>query len=237
MRLEAVTLDAVGTLFAVAEPVGRTYARFAARHGITLAPARAERDFGEALVAAPSLAFPGVGRARLAERERAWWHAVVRRAFGPAAERPSFETCFAELFAHYGRREAWRVFPEVAEALRLLRAQGLKLAVVSNFDGRLPPLLAALGLRPLLDLVLHSTAAAAAKPDPAIFRSASSALGVAPAATVHAGDGLVADVEGARRAGLRAILVDRRDQRPRLPAAVSRITTLSELPALVFGLD
>ena len=149
----------------------------------------------------------------------------MRRAFGPAAERPSFETCFAELFAHYGRREAWRVFPEVAEALRLLRAQGLKLAVVSNFDGRLPPLLAALGLRPLLDLVLHSTAAAAAKPDPAIFRSASSALGVAPAATVHAGD------------GLRAILVDRRDQRPRLPAGVSRITTLSELPALVFGLD
>ena len=85
--------------------------------------------------------------------------------------------------------------------------------------------------------MLHSTAAAAAKPDPAIFRSASSALGVAPAATVHAGDGLVADVEGARRAGLRAILVDRRDQRPRLPAGVGRITTLSELPAFIFGLD
>ena len=106
MRLEAVTLDAVGTLIAVAEPIGRTYARFATRHGIALAPDEAERGFGEALADAPPLAFPGVDAARLAERERAWWSAVVRRAFGPAAERPSFDRCFAELFAHYGRPEA-----------------------------------------------------------------------------------------------------------------------------------
>src|SRR5436309_5818092 len=206
MRLEAVTLDAVGTLIAVAEPVGRTYACVAARHGIALAPDRAERGFGEALAAGPPLAFPGVGRARLAERERAWWRAVVRGAFGAAAERASFDACFAELFAHYARPEAWRVFPEVPEALRLLRTQGLKLGVVSNFDGRLPPLLAGLGLSPLVDLVLPSTTADAAKPDPAIFRRALSALGVTASATVHAGDGLVADVEGARRAGLRAVL-------------------------------
>src|SRR5207247_2122904 len=124
MRLEAVMLDAVGTLIAVAEPIGRTYARFAAQHGIALAPDEVERRFDEALADAPPLAFPGVDAARLAERERAWWSAVVRRAFGPAAERPSFDRCFAELFAHYGRPEAWRVFPEVPEALRLLRHGG-----------------------------------------------------------------------------------------------------------------
>ena len=236
MRLEVVMLDAVGTLIAVAEPIGRTYARFAAQHGIALAPDEVERRFDEALADAPPLAFPGVDAARLAERERAWWSAVVRRAFGPAAERPSFDRCFAELFAHYGRPEAWRVFPEVPEALRLLRAHGLKLAVVSNFDRRLPPVLASLGLRPLVDLVVHSTAAAAAKPDPAIFRGALSALGVAPPAALHAGDGLVTDVEGARRAGLRAVLVDRGEHRPRLPAGVPRIAALSELATLTVTL-
>src|SRR2546430_1245203 len=168
--------------------------------------------------------------------ERGWWSAVVRRAFGPAAERPSFDRCFAELFAHYGRPEAWRVFPEVPEALRLLRAHGLTLAVVSNFDGRLPRVLASLGLRPLVDLVVHSTAAAAAKPDPAIFRAALSALGVAPPAALHAGDGLVTDVEGARRAGLRAVLVDRGEHRPRLPAGVPRIAALSEIATLTVTL-
>ena len=122
------------------------------------------------------------------------------------------------------------------EALRLLRAHGLKLGVVSNFDRRLPPVLASLGLRPLVDLVVHSTAAAAAKPDPAIFRGALSALGVAPPAALHAGDGLVTDVEGARRAGLRAVLVDRGGHRPRLPADVPRIAALSELSALTVTL-
>src|SRR5439155_941634 len=139
MRLEAVTLDAVGTLIAVAEPIGRTYARFATRHGIALAPDEAERGFGEALADAPPLAFPGVDAARLAERERAWWSAVVRRAVGPAAERPSFDRCFAELFAHYGRPEAWRVFPEVPEALRLLRAHGrAPVAFAGAPTGRVP---------------------------------------------------------------------------------------------------
>jgi len=83
---------------------------------------------------------------------------------------------------------------------------------------------------------VHSTAAAAAKPDPAIFRAALSALGVAPSAALHAGVGPVADVEGARRAGLRAVLVDRGDHRPRLPADVPRIAALSELSALTVAL-
>ena len=227
----------MGTLIAVAEPVGRTYARLAARHGIALAPDRVERGFGEALAAAPPLAFPGVGKAHLAARERTWWRAVVRQAFGPAADQASFEACFAELFAHYGRSDAWRVFPEVPEALRQLRARGLRLAVVSNFDGRLPPLLADLGVGALVDLVLHSTAAAAAKPDPAIFQGALSALGVASSATVHAGDGLAADIEGARGAGLRAVFVDRRDERPRLPPGVPRVATLMELSALAVTLS
>jgi putative hydrolase of the HAD superfamily len=233
MPLEAVTLDAVGTLMAVAEPVGRTYARCAARHGIALAPAEAERGFHDALAAAPPLAFPGVATAHLPERERAWWSAVVRRAFGPAAERVSFDQCFAELFAHYGRPEAWCVFSEVPEALHRLRARGFKIAVVSNFDGRLPPVLAGLGLLPLVDVVVHSTAAAAAKPDPAIFRGAMSTLGVAPSATLHVGDDLVADIEGARRAGMRAVLVDRDERHLNLPADVPRIGMLGELGTLV----
>ena len=82
MALRAVTLDAAGTLFDVAEPVGTTYARFAARHGITLTPGDAERGFRAAFAAAPPLAFPGGSVTRRADHERAWWYALVRRAFG-----------------------------------------------------------------------------------------------------------------------------------------------------------
>src|SRR5438093_4074218 len=130
MPLGAVTLDAAGTVFEVAEPVGTTYARLAARHGITLAAAEIERGFRAALATAPPLAFPGASPVRLGDHERAWWYAVVRRTFGAAGTSSHFDACFTELFEFYGRAAAWRVFPDVPEALRALRARGLRVGVV-----------------------------------------------------------------------------------------------------------
>src|SRR2546426_1849447 len=112
MRLDAVTLDAAGTLFDVAEPVGVTYARVAAHHGVRLVAEEVERRFRAAMAAAPPLAFPGVGASNLPERERAWWHAVVQSALGPSAA-PVAGACFADLFAYYAHPTAWRVYPEV----------------------------------------------------------------------------------------------------------------------------
>ena len=233
MALAAVTLDGAGTLFGVAEPVGETYARVAALHGIALSPADLESRFRAAFAAAPPLAFPGGSPTRLADHERAWWYALVRRAFGAAATSPRFDACFAELFAHYARPDAWRVFPEVPGALAALRARGLRLALVSNFDERLVGLARGLGLTPLLDAVVHSTAVGAAKPDPAIFHAALTRLTVDPEDALHAGDDVDRDVAGARAAGLHAVLVDRRERGSSLPHDAVRITRLDELPAVV----
>jgi putative hydrolase of the HAD superfamily len=227
--LGAVTLDAAGTLFEPAEPVGVTYARIAARHGIPVAPADVGRRFRAAVAAAPPLAFPDLDPARLANREYAWWADVVDHALEGAAARAGFAACVRELFAHYGRADAWRVYPEVPDTLVRLRQRGLRVGVISNFDGRLPPLLGALALAPLVDVVVHSTAVGAAKPDPRIFREAVARLALSAAEVLHAGDAVVADVEGARAAGLRAVLVDRHDRRPPLPLGVTTITTLAGL--------
>ncbi len=232
MAIAAITFDGAGTLFEPAEAVGATYARLAARHGIHARAAELEEAFRAAFAAAPPLAFPGASPTRLADHERAWWYAVVWRVFGPRAADPAFEACFTALFAHYGRGEAWRLFPEARDALSRLRARGIRLAVVSNFDGRLPGVLAGLGLTPLLACTTYSTRAGAAKPDPAIFGQTVAALGVSPDETVHVGDSVVADVSGARAAGLRAVLVDRARRRPALPAGVPIITSLVELDTL-----
>jgi putative hydrolase of the HAD superfamily len=207
--VRAVTLDAAGTLFDVAEPVGATYARIAAAHGIALDAGAVERGFRVAFAGAPPLAFPGASPVRLADHERAWWYTVVRAAFGRAGGSPAFDPCFAELYTHYARPDAWRVHADVPDALRALRTRGLRLGVVSNFDGRLPGLMAGLGLAPLVDAVTHSSLAGAAKPDPAIFHAALTRLGVAPPEALHVGDDPRADVEGARAAGMHALLVDR----------------------------
>ena len=72
--------------------------------------------------------------------------------------------------------------------------------------------------------------AARAKPDPAIFRRALELAGAEPAEAVHVGDSLDNDVEGARAAGIRAVLIAR-EGRP--PAGVESIATPRELPALL----
>ena len=90
-----------------------------------------------------------------------------------------------------------------------LRGRGLGLAVVSNFDSRLPPLLDALGLAPFFDAVACSGAVGAAKPDGAIFAHALAALGVDAHEALHVGDSRVNDYDGARAAGIEALLVDR----------------------------
>lgn len=234
MALAAVTLDAAGTLFAVAEPVGVTYARVAARHGIRTDPGAVERRFRAAFLTAPPLAFPGVSPARLADHERAWWHVIVRRALGDA-DAAALEAAVGELYAHFAEAAAWRVFSDAPPALAALRARGLRLAIVSNFDGRLLRLVEALGLGALVDGVLPSTRAGAAKPDPAIFHAALANLGVAPGAALHVGDHAAVDVAGARAAGMRAALLDRSGETA-APADVPRLRSLAELPPLVDAL-
>jgi len=236
MPVRAVTLDAGGTLIEVAEPVGTTYARIAGRHGIHLDAGVLEHRFRAAFAVAPPLAFPGIRPTRLEAAERSWWEAVVRQAFGPCAHHPAFAACFAELYAHYARAAAWRVFPDVLATLRVLRAVPLRLAVLSNFDGRLVTLLVELGLASLVDHVLHSTAAGVAKPDVAFFDAARSVLHTSAVETLHVGDAIAEDVEGAFAAGCHAVLLDRSGLRASSAMPASTIISLTQLPTLVAAL-
>ena len=204
----AVTFDAAGTLIAPREPVGATYARIATLHGITADAATTEAAFRRAFAAAPPMAFPGAAPSDLARHERRWWRAVVADTLGPtAAAQPSFDACFDALFAHYASAAAWTLFADAPPALRALRDRGLRIGVVSNFDGRLPAILDGLGVA--ADAVVWSTRAGAAKPARAIFAAVASALGVPLDELCHVGDDIDADVRGALAAGARAIHVDR----------------------------
>lgn len=59
-----------------------------------------------------------------------------------------------------------------------------------------------------------------AKPDPAIFHAGCEALGVAPHDAVYVGDDLILDVQGAQRAGLRAVWMNRTASRRHLEEGV-----------------
>jgi putative hydrolase of the HAD superfamily len=122
----------------------------------------------------------------------------------------------------------FRPYPEVPAVLAALRERGCALVVVSNWDVSLHDVLAHTRLRTLVDGVVTSAEFGAAKPDPAIFAHALAlAGGVAPEDALHAGDDVAADVEGARAAGIAAVLVARDGERP--PPGVRAIASLEGL--------
>jgi putative hydrolase of the HAD superfamily len=121
-------------------------------------------------------------------------------------------------------------FPDVPPALRALRERGLRLVIASNWDCSLPEWMEDAGLLELLDGAASSAVAGEPKPGAAVFRRALEIAGVRAEEAVHVGDSLEGDVEGARTAGIRAIMVVR-DGEP--PAGVETIRSLAELPSLL----
>jgi putative hydrolase of the HAD superfamily len=101
------------------------------------------------------------------------------------------------------------VYPDVVPALSDLRDRGLRLVAVSNWDYALPRVLDRCGLDGWLDGTVTSAGAGARKPDPAIFAAALELAGTGPDEALHVGDTPEEDVEGARAAGIRSLLIDR----------------------------
>lgn len=100
-------------------------------------------------------------------------------------------------------------YPDAEPALRGLRDRGLRLVVVSNWDCSLGRVLERCGLAELLDGAVSSAEAGSRKPDPAIFERALELAGCEADEALHVGDTPEEDVEGARAAGIRALLLDR----------------------------
>ena len=205
-----VFFDAGGTLIEPRGSVGAIYQRLAASHGIPTDATQLQQNFKQAFARQPPLAFPvGLPADELDRRERAWWRSLVADVFGPVSEQRTFDQFFAEVYDYFTRAEAWRVFADVEPALQGLRACGVRLAVISNFDSRLDQILAATGLAHYFDAVYCSTRCGAAKPDARIFEMALRAAGITAAEAWHVGDAVREDIEGASDVGIKAWLIDR----------------------------
>jgi putative hydrolase of the HAD superfamily len=104
----------------------------------------------------------------------------------------------------------FRAFPDAAPALAELRELGQRLVCVSNWDCSLGAVLKRCGLSEHLDRAVSSAEAGARKPYPAIFVAALRIAGCETGEALHIGDTEAEDLEGARVAGIRSLLIDRR---------------------------
>ena len=209
-RPKAVFLDAAGTLFESTRPVAATYAELALRYGKNVPFDEVSRRFRDCFATAPPMAFPGSDGQRLEALERAWWREVVWRIFEPTGPFPRFDGYFGELFAYFARPDSWVLYDDARATLEALKARGLILVMISNFDSRVLKIIRGLGIADYFDSVFISSSAGFAKPEAGIFRLALERHGITPDEAIHVGDSPETDVEGALRAGVRPVLLDRR---------------------------
>jgi putative hydrolase of the HAD superfamily len=229
--LAGVGLDATGTLFEAVD-LGREYARVLARHGIELDAARLRELVPEVWREFACAADPR--RDRFAAHPggaRGFWREVLDRLLARAGAPPASPFAAAELYERFAEPDAWRLYDDVVPALERLRSAGLRLAVISNWDERLPRLLEGLGLARFFDELVLSCEVGVEKPHPAIFAAAARRLGAEPARLVHVGDRRLEDLEGARAAGWHALLVDRGRAPRREPGGTETLRGLDELAA------
>ena len=160
--------------------------------------------------------------------EAAFWQAFLNRVRGHIDGGEVSADAFSRLGAHFRDAASWAIFPDVEETLSGLEARGLTLAIVSNWDSHLPKLLDALDLSRRFSAIAVSAIEETGKPDPEIFRRCCERLRLSPSECLHVGDSRREDYEGARSAGLSALLLDRAGRHEDL-AAGERISTLTEI--------
>lgn len=214
-RPKVIFLDAVGTLFGVKGSVGEVYGEIAQRFGVEVSANALNQAFFQTFQAAPPPIFPGAELQEIPKHEFEWWQNIARGTFqqvGFLDHFSDFSAFFTELYTYFATAEPWFVYPDVRPALENWQQLGIELAVLSNFDSRLYLVLQALDLAQFFTSVTISTEVGAAKPNPQIFAAALDKYKCPAEEAWHIGDSLKEDYQGAKAAGLRAILVKRREK-------------------------
>jgi putative hydrolase of the HAD superfamily len=221
MTVRAVLFDVDFTIARPGPELGpEGYRRLGARFGLELDPSR--------YPLAREQAVEGIKRHPELEHDEEIWVAFTERIIrGMGGDADSAYDCALEMTRAWEHAEHFELFEDALPVLGELRAQGLKLGLVSNTGRNLDEFIAHHKLD--VDAALGSGAFGRTKPHPTIFRAVLERLGVDPEDAAMVGDSLEDDIEGARAAGIqRAFLLDRED---RHPEAENRLPDLFALPA------
>jgi putative hydrolase of the HAD superfamily len=204
--IRAVAFDAVGTLIHPEPPAHEVYAAVARRYGGRTTVNEIRTRFAAAFAEEERLDLAN-GLATSEERERRRWQDIVAHVLDDVADPAA---CFAQLYEHFARPEAWRCEPGCQDLLRRLRHLDYAIALASNYDHRLRRVVA--GLPPLtaIETIVISSEVGWRKPEPRFFAQLAAALALPLDAVLYVGDDLDNDFHGALEAGVQALLFDPR---------------------------
>jgi putative hydrolase of the HAD superfamily len=206
--IRAILFDAAGTLFFLTKTVGDHYAYVGREVGLDLDAQELDRTFHTAWQEMPRR--PAIEGPREND-DKGWWRELVSHVFDevvPSLNELDRDNFFEVAYEHFAEPGVWELYPEVRRVLAEL-APRFRLAVISNFDGRLRFILQHLGISEYFPDVFISSELGADKPDPEIFRRAVKLMNLNPDQVLHVGDDPERDWKAASAAGLSLFRLDR----------------------------
>ena len=208
-----IFLDAGYTLFAANPSPSAFYHQVCTRYGADITAEQMIEAMRGARIdtVLPEMSDPNTDLFCSDEEDRQWWwnyDSDIFRRLGIPGEK--HEDIFEDIYTFFSDPAAWELYPDTIESLEKLKSEQFSLAIVSNWNSSLRKVVDGLNLTHYFEFVIASAEAGSKKPSPKIFQLALERAGVEPSRAVHIGDTYQADILGARRAGIRGIMLDRR---------------------------
>ena len=209
---KAVFFDVGGTLIRVHPSVGDVYAKHARAFGFSGTADELNKEFRSQWKKIGGI--ESLGNKSGAEIEEKFWKDLVFEVFQPFGGLDHFDKYFRLIFEVFRDGSNWKIYEDVigSQIFRKLKERKIILGVISNWDSRLTSTLDSLELTDHFKFILPSAVVGSAKPDKKIFAEAVRLSGIEPHEACHIGDEVKTDFDGARNAGIHAILLDRDNQ-------------------------
>lgn len=164
------------------------------------------------------------------DRSREFWTSVYDRMLAELRV-ADVDGLATTLYREFTRLENYVLFDDVRPTIAALRARGVLLGIVSNFEAWLEEWFGIHDLVETFPVRVISGIEGIEKPDERIYRLALERAGVDATDAAYVGDNPEFDVDPPAGLGMFAVLVDRRDRFP--DHAGARVRDLRELPAIL----
>ena len=230
--ISTITFDAGNTLLYCDPSPAEIYSEVLSLHGRAVTADEVKPVFADAWVELQARTPPGIDRYNSQPGgEKQWWGSFLREVLTRLEHDADWRSLLDELYAAFSNPAVWKVYPETHTTLEAIHGRGLEMAVISNWDRRLPEILDGLDLTGWFRTITVSAIEKVEKPAAGIFLRTLDRLDVGPEETFHIGDSPLEDYEGAKAVGMTPILIDR----PRIFAGngYRRIGSLEEVLGLL----
>ena len=181
---------------------GEGYRQFCIKHGIAVDPGR----FGAAVISASHILDQAQDNVYDHQIFIDYTAHIIERMGGSG---PGVAACATEIYQEWAACQHFLLYEDVPAALNALAERNVRIGLISNSHRCLESFQSHFELEGLIDVAISSSQHGYMKPHPSIFEAALKLAGVQASESVMVGDSLSQDIEGARRAGMRGVLVRR----------------------------